>query len=75
MIINKILLRSSSVITKEIGQIYKDTKSKRKPKERASSSALQEEEEEEEEESTTRKRRRSSAELTPFEKEFHFGFP
>lgn len=72
MIINKILLRSSSVITKEIGQIYKDTKSKRKPKERASSSALQEEEEEE---STTRKRRRSSAELTPFEKEFHFGFP
>ena len=44
LIINKIVLRSSSVITKGIEQIYKDTKSKRKPNERASSSALQEEE-------------------------------
>ena len=70
LIINKILLRSSRVITKGIEQIYKDTKSKRKPKERASSSALQEEEEvhedeEEEEEEVT------SAELMPFEKEMN----
>ena len=44
LIINKILLRSSSVIAKGIEETYKDNKSKRKPNEQASSSALQEEE-------------------------------
>ena len=68
LIINKILLRSSSVITKGIEQIYKDTKSKRKPKERDSSSALQEEEEKHEEEGEEEAR---SAELIPFEKEMN----
>ena len=68
LIINKILLRSSSVITKGIEQIYKDTKSKRKPNERASSSALQEEEEKHEEEEEEEAR---SAELIPFEKEMN----
>ena len=66
LIIDKILLRSSRVITKGIEQIYKDTKSKRKPKERASSSALQEEEEHEEEEEEV-----TSAELMPFQKEMN----
>jgi len=65
LIINKILLRSSSVITKGIEQIYKDTKSKRKPKERDSSSALQEEEEKHEEEEEEEEKARS-AELIPF---------
>jgi len=65
LIINKILLRSSSVITKGIEQIYKDTKSKRKPNERASSSALQEEEEKHEEEEEEEEEARS-AELIPF---------
>jgi len=68
LIINKIVLRSSSVITKGIEQIYKDTKSKRKPNERASSSALQEEEEKHEEEEEEEAR---SAELIPFEKEMN----
>jgi len=73
LIINKILLRSSSVITKGIEQIYKDTKSKRKPNERASSSALQEEEEkhEEEEEEEHEEEEARSAELIPFEKEMN----
>ena len=70
LIINKILLRSSSVITKGIEQIYKDTKSKRKPNERASSSALQEEEEKYEEEEEEEEEARS-AELIPFEKEMN----
>ena len=70
LIINKILLRSSSVITKGIEQIYKDTKSKRKPNERASSSALQEEEEKHEEEEEEEEEARS-AELIPFEKEMN----
>ena len=68
LIINKIVLRSSSVITKGIEQIYKYTKSKRKPNERASSGALQEEEEKHEEEEEEEAR---SAELIPFEKEMN----
>ena len=69
----KILLRSSSVITKGIEQIYKYTKSKRKPNERASSSALQEKEEEEEkhEEEEEEEEEARSAELIPFEKEMN----
>jgi len=68
----KILLRSSSVITKGIEQIYKYTKSKRKPNERASSSALQEKEEEEKhEEEEEEEEEARSAELIPFEKEMN----
>ena len=65
LFINKILLRSSSVIAKGIEETYKDNKSKRKPNERASSSALQEEEEKHEEEEEEEEEARS-AELIPF---------